>query len=163
MPSRQPSIEYRLLVHHTYDETLKKPGVLFLLETSKQFTNFSYRIAVKERFDGKHLEWTLHGLQAPSMNMPETGTAQFSTVYFDAPRTIEFTLIKKEKIRTSVMIKVLKHSVTATPAAGFLKVYTDKEEFDAQRQSDTQAPVLKPDVHRAPPKKIPTTTKKKNE
>lgn len=162
MPSRQQPIEYRLLVHHTYDETLKKPGILFLLETSKQFTNFSYRIAVKDRFDGKQLEWTLHGLQAPSMNMPETGTAQFSTVYFDAPRTIEFTLIKKEKIRTSVSIKILKNSVTATPAtAGFLKVYTDKAEFDAQRQNDARAPEPKPDIHRKPPKKKPTT--KKNE
>jgi hypothetical protein len=149
-------IEYRLLVQQTYDDVLQKAGILFLLETTKQFTNFSYHINVRDRFEGKDLHWTLHGLQAPSMNMPETGTAQFSAVYFDTPKTIHFTLTKNEKIRSSVKITLLKSSVRASHSeAGFLKVYTDKTEFDANRMNDTRSPEHKPDLLR--PATAPST------
>lgn len=155
-------IEYRLLIQLTYDDVVKKPGILFLLETTKQFTNFSYRINVRDRFDGKHLLWTLHGLQAPSMNMPETGTAQFSAVYFDAPKTIHFTLKKNERMQSSVVITTLKSSLKAAQSvAGFLKVYTDKNEFDANRMIDTRSPEHKPDLLRATAAPVTTTRKKK--
>jgi hypothetical protein len=157
-----PPIEYRLLVQHTYDDTLKKPGILFLIETTKQFTNFSYRINIRDRFDGRNLQWTLHGLQAPSMNMPESGTAQFSTVYFDAPRTIHFTLIKNDAVQATAEITILKTSVKASQSAGgFLKIYTDQHLFDHNRPLDIQRPELKPETHRVPAAPQTTTRRKK--
>ena len=157
-----PSIEYRLLVQHTYDDTLKKPGILFLIETTKQFTNFSYRINIRDRFDGRNLHWTLHGLQAPSMNMPESGTAQLSAVYFDAPRTIHFTLIKNDAMQAAADITILKTSIKASQSdIGFLKIYTDKHLFDHNRPLDVQTPELKPETHRVPAAPQTTTTRKK--
>lgn len=161
MPSqKKQSIEYRLLVQHTFDETIKKHGILFLLETTKQFTNFSYQIAVKQLFKGKDLVWSLHGLQAPSMNMPETGTAHYSAVYYDAPKLIRFTLIKKDAVRTEVEFKVLKSEIRAsTVVSDFVKVYTDQAEFEANRSNDERSPELKkPGIHRT---QITTTKKKK--
>lgn len=159
---KNPSVEYRLLVQHTYDDTLKKPGILFLIETTKQFTNFSYRINIRDRFEGKNLQWTLHGLQAPSMNMPESGTAQFSAVYFDAPRTIHFTLVKNEAVHASADITVLKTSIKAIPAGGgFLKIYTDQHLFDRNRHLDARTPERKPDVRRETAAPLPPTRKKK--
>lgn len=147
--TKHSSIEYRLLVQHSYDDIQKKHGVLFLLETSKQFTNFSYGIDVRDAIDGKELHWTLHGLRAPSMNMPETGTAQYSKVYFDLPKTVRFTLVKKEKIRSSAEIKIGKTAIAATaPDDAFLKIYTDNEEFENNRLSDSRPPEYKPDIHR---------------
>lgn len=151
--TKQP-IEYRLLVQPTYDETLKKAGTLFLLETSKQFTNFSYAIDVKDDVDGSNVVWTLHGLRAPSMNMPATGAAQFRKVYFDLPRSLHFTLIKKGKTKAVTELKFARSAYTSgRSTSAFLKIYTDEQMFEANRSGDVVMAELKPDIHREPPKK----------
>ncbi|MEW5798949.1 MAG: hypothetical protein AB1728_08060 [Bacteroidota bacterium] len=161
---RKLHTEYRLLLEHTYDETLKKEGVLFLLETTMQFTNFSYQIDVKEMMEGTTIHWSLHGLRAPSMNMPETGTAQFSKVYFDLPKSITFILHKKEKVQASTGIKILKSSITVSdPHPNFLKIYTHRQEFENNRMNDTEPPEYKPDLHRTTVDHHTTPQKKKNE
>lgn len=149
MPTKKQSIEYRLLVQPTFDATVNKEGILFLLETSKQFTNFAYVIDVKETVEGKKIVWVLHGLKAPSMNMPSTGTAQFSKIYFDLGKSAEFTLIKKEKIDASTTLKFSLTSVSSTKSVvNFLKIYTDENEFIANRLTDVEIPEPKPDTHR---------------
>lgn len=142
-------VEYRLLVHHTYDQTVKRAGILFLLETTKQFTNFAYTIDVQDRVEKNSLLWSLHGLRTPSMNMPSTGTAQFQKVYFDLGRKITFTLEKKGNLKVSIEIKFHKDSVTvSTFQKDFLKIYVDEQEFEQRRLQDSIPPELKPDVHR---------------
>jgi hypothetical protein len=160
--TKQP-IEYRLLVRPTYDETLKKDGVLFLLETSKQFTNFSYVIDVKDDVEGGAVVWTLHGLRAPSMNMPATGTAQFKKVYFDLPKAVNFTLVKKGKVKAVTDLKLLKSGyTTAKSTSAFLKIYMDEHLFESNRINDVVMAELKPDQHREPPAlKNPQQPKKK--
>lgn len=149
--TKQP-IEYRLLVRPTYDETLKKAGVLFHLETSKQFTNFSYVIDVTDDVEGGTVVWTLHGLRAPSMNMPATGTAQFKKVYFDLPKAVNFTLVKKGKIKAVTDLKLLKSAYTsAKTTSAFLRIYTDEHLFESNRINDVVMAELKPDLHREPP------------
>ncbi len=161
MSQKKHSIEYRLLITPTYNDTLKKEGILFLLETSKQFTNFSYNIDVKEDVDGNKIVWSLHGLRAPSMNMPSTGAAQYRKVYFDLSRTVQFTLIKKGKIAASTELKFLKSSIkTSHSAMNFLKIYTNEQEFEKNRLTDSDVPELKPDVHRAPAKQQSIKKKK---
>jgi hypothetical protein len=158
--TKQP-IEYRLLVQPTYDETLKKAGVLFLLETSKQFTNFSYVIDVHDAEQGSSLVWTLHGLRAPSMNMPSTGTAQFRKVYFDLPKKISFTLVKKGKIKADTEFSFGKTAYTSTKTvSAFMKIYTDEHQFESNRINDVVMAELKPDQHREPPAKNKTKSKK---
>jgi hypothetical protein len=159
--TKQP-IEYRLLVRPTYDETLKKAGTLFLLETSKQFTNFSYVIDVKDDLEGHTLVWTLHGLRAPSMNMPATGTAQFRKVYYDLPTAVNFTLVKKGKVKADTGLKLLKSAYTsAKTVSAFLKIYTDEHLFESNRIHDVVMAELKPDLHREPPVQKHAQLKKK--
>ena len=156
-------VEYRLLIEHAYDETLKKEGIRFFLETTKQFTNFSYKIDVRESLHAHALQWSLHGLRAPSMNMPETGTAQFSKIYFDLPATVDYTLVNKGKMQASARIKISPTSIKVSDAQpNFLKIYTDKQEFENNRMTDTEPPEYKPDLLRAPVDQHPTPNKKKN-
>lgn len=144
-------IDYRLLITRTYDETLKKEGILFFLETTKQFTNFAYVIDIQDVQNNRALTWTLHGLRAPSMIMPTTGTAQFKKVYFDLPKKVQFTFVKKGSLRVSTDLSFLKNSFSAEkPHIGFLKIYFDENEFESNRTADSIPPELKPDVHRKP-------------
>lgn len=148
---KKDEIDYRLLITKTYDETLKKDGILFYLETTKQFTNFAYVIDIHDVQANRTLTWTLHGLRAPSMIMPTTGTAQFKKVYFDLPKKIQFTFVKKGSLRVSTELKLLKHSFSALKThIGFLKIYFDENEFESNRTADSIPPELKPDVHRKP-------------
>lgn len=164
MPITKQSIEYRLLVQPTFDITKNKHGILFLLETSKQFTNFSYIIDVRESVNGKKIVWTLHGLRAPSMNMPSTGAAQYSNIYFDLGKEIDFTIIKKGTVEASTSLKFLTSSIKSSRSVvNFLKIYTDENEFINNRLTDTDVPEPKLDVHRehTTPKK-PIKKKKNN-
>ncbi|MBI2428609.1 MAG: hypothetical protein HYV29_07425 [Ignavibacteriales bacterium] len=159
---QKKNIEYRLLIEHTYDDTLKKEGIMFLLETTKQFTNFSYQIDVKDVLKGNVMHWELHGLRAPSMNMPGTGTAQFTTVYFDIPKTFTFILTKTEKIQAETEIKISRSAIHVSDGQiNFLKIYTDRQEFEKNRFSDAEPPEYKPNVHRAPVEPVQPTKKKK--
>jgi hypothetical protein len=86
--------EYRMLIQPTYDETLKKAGTLFLIETVKQFSSFSYEVVVEETREEKQLTWALHGLRAPELLMPSFGGAQFKKIYFDL-KGIQTFILKK--------------------------------------------------------------------
>jgi len=157
--NKKQSIEYRLLVIPTFDETLKKEGILFLLETTKLFTNFSYFIDIRDEMNGNILRWSLHGLRAPELNLPATGTAQFRKVYFDLPKTVKFTLVKKENIQAATEFKILKSSVKSKDGlVNFLKIYTDVDTFEASRADDAEPPEHKPDIHRTP---VEAKTKRK--
>lgn len=160
--NKKHSIEYRLLVVPTFDETVKKEGILFLLETTKLFTNFSYFIDIRDELNGNTLRWNLHGLKAPTMNLPATGTAQFRKVYFNLPKTIKFSLIKKENNQASTELAFLSSSVkTKDKLVNFLKIYTDVNTFELNRTADTEPPTHKPDFHRTPVAVKQTLTKKK--
>lgn len=160
--AQQHPVEYRLLVEHTEDELLKRKGILFLLETTTQFTNFSYHIDVRESLEGRALRWTLHGLKAPSMNMPQTGTAQFAQVYEELPKTLRFTLTKNDAVSADAELKIGTASVSlAAQPDGFLKVYTDRELFERNRLADSRPPEPKPDLRRAAALAKSSTTRKK--
>lgn len=153
MPAAQTKhpIEYRLLIEHAVDDVLKKEGILFLLETAKLFTNFSYQIDVKDDVQENSVTWRLFGLRAPSMKMPETGAAQFGKIYFDVPKTIHFTLVKKDNVQAAITIKFLKSSIKVSDSiSNFLKIYTVRDDFERNRFNDMQPPEYKPDMHRAP-------------
>ncbi len=161
MPTKKQSIEYRLLVQPAYDDMAKKEGILFRLETSKQFTSFSYHIDVQERAVDNTIIWSLHGLRAPSMNMPSTGTAKYQKIYFDLGRTVTFTLIKKGTVEASTELKFLKSTVSSSrTVVNFLRIYTDEEEFEKNRTADADVPEPKLDIHRAPLKHQPTKKKR---
>ncbi len=146
-------IEYRLLVVPAFDETLQKNGILFLVETVKQFTNFNYQILVEESCVKRTVTWKIHGLSAPAMSMPAVGGARYDKLYFTLSGTVHFTLIKKDGQENTVTVKVGPTGVKLIdmPRNSFIAVYTGSDEFEAKRTGDMQKPMHKPDIHRAVP------------
>ena len=144
--------EYRMLIQPTYDETLKKAGTLFLIETVKQFSNFSYEVVVEETREEKQLTWALHGLRAPELLMPSFGGAQFKKVYFDLKGMQTFILKKIDGEVNEFKIKISPSSVAVQSIAGtpFVSVYTNEASFEEQRPKEMEIPQRKPDIKRLP-------------
>jgi hypothetical protein len=141
-----------MLIQPTYDETLKKAGTLFLIETVKQFSSFSYEVVVEETRDDKHLTWALHGLRAPELLMPSFGGAQFKKVYFDLRGVQTFILKKIDGEVNEFKLKISSTSVAVQIMSGipFVSVYTTKASFEEQRPKEMEIPKRKPDIKRLP-------------
>lgn len=159
MAQKKQPVEYRLLVRPMYDETVKKSGFVFYLETTMQFTNFSYVVDVKDHVEGNTIVWSLHGLRAPSLNLPATGIAYFQKTYFDLPKIIHFRLQKNQSLKAEMDLKLSTSSVTSSKSKStFLKIYTDEQEFESHRPTDAVIADPKPDIHR---EKVHQKTKRK--
>ena len=144
-------IEYRMLIQPTYDETLKKNGTMFLIETVKQFSNFSYEVVVEESLKDNQVTWALHGLRAPELLMPSFGGAQFRKVYYDLMGTYAFTLKKIDGEANEFSLKILASSVTVRegPPKPFVSLYTSEDLFEGTRDQESEKPHHKPDVKRS--------------
>ncbi|HTY10145.1 MAG TPA: hypothetical protein VMF88_03635 [Bacteroidota bacterium] len=144
--------EYRMLIQPTFDETLKKEGTLFLIETVKQFSSFSYEVVVEETREEKRLTWALHGLRAPELLMPSFGGAQFKKVYFDLKGTVTFILKKIDGEANEFKVKLSPSSAAVQSVSGkpFVTVYTSQKLFEEQRPKEMEMPKRKPDIKRLP-------------
>lgn len=149
---KHKGIEYRMLIQPTFDETLRKHGTAFLIETVKQFSNFSYEIVIDEKREGNRISWTLHGLRAPELLMPSFGGAQFRKVYFDLKGTYTFSLLKIDGEANDIALKILPTSVVVKSFTGtpFVSVYSSESLFEEKRKDEMETPVHKPDIKRAP-------------
>ncbi|HTR82624.1 MAG TPA: hypothetical protein VMM58_13425 [Bacteroidota bacterium] len=143
-------IEYRMLIQPTFDETLKKTGTAFLVETVKQFSNFRYEVVVEETRSEGRLEWMLHGLRAPELLMPSFGGAQFRKVYFDLKSSLSFTLKKIDGETNQFTLKILASGISVKDFEGkpFVSVYTSETLFEKMRPQEMEIPHRKPDVKR---------------
>jgi hypothetical protein len=144
--------EYRMLIQPTYDETLKKAGTMFLIETVKQFSNFSYEVVVEEAVKDKELTWALHGLRAPELLMPSFGGAQFRKIYFDMKGSYAFILKKIDGEANEFQIRILSTSVVVqgSPTRPFVSLYTSEKLFEETRDQELEKPRHKPDIKRSP-------------
>jgi hypothetical protein len=140
-------VEYRMLIQPTFDETLKKAGTLFLIETVKLFSNFSYEIVVKDVMERKVLNWSLHGLRAPELSMPASGAAIFRKVYFGLKGKYSFVLRKIDGEENTFDLRILASSVSVTekPQEPFVTVYTSEKVFEANRLMESEHPKRKPE------------------
>jgi hypothetical protein len=157
---KHKGLEYRVLIIPTFDETLKKAGTLFLIETVKQFSNFNYEVVVEDhRLDDTTI-WSLHGLRTPELSMPSFGAAQFRKVYFDVKGRHNFILRKIDGEENLFTVKISSSSVAvlSQPEHLFASLYTSKELFEQHREQELARPVHKPDIKRLP---LHSTTKKK--
>src|SRR5450759_1623416 len=148
---RNKGDEYRMLIQPTYDETLKKSSTMFLIETVKQFSNFSYEVVVEEALEGKQLTWALHGLRAPELLMPSFGGAQFRKVYYDLKGTFVFILKKIDGGVNEFHLKILPSSVTLQhgPDTPFVSFYTSEKLFEETRDGELEKSQHKLDIRRS--------------
>ena len=140
-----------MLVQPAYDEILKKNGTMFLIETVKQFSSFSYEVVVEESMQEKQLTWALHGLRAPELLMPSFGGAQFRKVYYDLKGAYAFVLKKIDGAVNEFQLKILPSSVTLQrgPDTPFVSFYTSEKVFDETRDRELEKPKHKPDIKRS--------------
>ena len=141
-----------MLIHPTYDETLKKAGTMFLIETVKQFSNFSYEVVVEESLDGSRVTWALHGLRAPELLMPSFGGAVYRKVFYELKGTYIFTLKKIDGVVNEFTMKILPTSVLVKDFVGkpFVSIYTSESLFEERRSQEMEVPEHKPDIKRTP-------------
>ncbi len=149
---KHKGLEYRMLIEPTYDETLKRHGTLFLIETVKQFSNFNYEVVVADAVEAKSIRWALHGLRAPELSMPAFGAAQFRKIYFDLRGKYLFTLRKIDGEESSFDVKISETAVQVAPPEeqSFVTVYASETEFESNRMRDLEKPKHKPDIKRTP-------------
>jgi hypothetical protein len=68
--------EYALHVFHHVDEQTQKTSVVFLLRTTKEFTNFNYQILLDASLDDRAIQLRILGLRTTPLIMPGVGPAQ---------------------------------------------------------------------------------------
>lgn len=148
---RQRRLEYRMLIQPTFDETLKKSGTLFFIETVRQFANFNYEVVVEDSLADKQLTWTLRGLRAPELLMPSFGGAQYRKTYFGLKGTYSFVLRKIDGEENEFHLRILPTSVSVHdyPHTPFASVYTNEESFEETREQELEKPRNKPDIRRS--------------
>jgi hypothetical protein len=132
MPKRKKSqTEYRLFVFPSHSEVAKKQGIVFRLETAKEFSNFSYAITVEERLTDKTISWKIHGLRSPRIGLPATGPATFVKKYENLKGLYLFTIAKLDGEENTFTLNVLeqKVSIVKAPRQAFLEILTSVDEL----------------------------------
>lgn len=132
MPKRKKSpTEYRLFVFPSHSEVAKKQGIVFRLETVKEFSNFSYAIAVEERLMENTISWKIHGLRSPRISLPATGPATFVKKYENLKGLYLFTITKLDGEENTFTLNVSeqKVSVVKAPRQAFLEILTSVDEL----------------------------------
>jgi len=132
MQKRKKSpIEYRLLISPSYSEVSKKQGIVFRLETVKEFSSFRYAIAVEERLMEDTITWKIHGLRSPGISLPATGPATFMKKYEDLKGTYLFTITKLDGVEKTFTLDIYeqKVSVVKAPKQKFLEILTSVDEL----------------------------------
>lgn len=124
-------IEYRLLISRSYSEASRKLGIVFRLETVKEFSSFNYAIAVEEQLTGNTIIWKIHGLRSPAISLPATGPATFVKKYEDLKGSYLFTITKLDGAENTFTLDIFeqKVSVVKAPRQKFLEILTSVDEL----------------------------------
>jgi hypothetical protein len=123
---KKSSAEYRLFVLPSYSEVAKKQEIAFRLETVREFSNFSYAIAVEERLTGGTLTWKIHGLRSPGISLPATGPATFVKKYDNLKGVYLFSITKLDGVENTFTLDISEQgvSVVKSPKQTFLEILT---------------------------------------
>jgi len=128
---KKSQIEYRLLISRFHSEAASKQGIVFRLETVKEFSSFNYAIAVEEQLMGNTITWKIHGLRSPAISLPAIGPATFVRKYEDLKGSYVFTITKLDGAENTFALDILdqKVSVVKAPKQKFLEILTSVDEL----------------------------------
>jgi hypothetical protein len=121
---KKSPIEYRLSIFPSHGELPMKRSMVFRLETVKEFSNFSYAIAVEEQTIGDAIVWKVHGLRAPEISLPAVGPATYEKQYENLRGVYSFTVMKLDGVENTFTLDIVdeKVSVVKTPKHRFLEI-----------------------------------------
>ncbi|MEW6511622.1 MAG: hypothetical protein AB1428_11775 [Bacteroidota bacterium] len=123
-PRRRTEAEYRLRVAPHVNERTQQPCTLVVLQTTKDFANFRYELAVDERLEGRTLHLKVLGLKAPQLDLPAAGPAEFRKEYsgLNGEYTIVVCGLDGSSIPVGVRITPRAVTLTEPPGAGIIAV-----------------------------------------
>ena len=139
---KRPHLEYRLFVLPSFNEVTKKYSTVFRLETIKEFSNFSYEIAVEEMIVGSSIRWKIHGLRSPGISLPSTGPAAFTKKHNNLSGMYEFTLTKLDGAENTFTFHIHdgEVSLVKSPRQKFLEIHLSLKKRFVLGQSELSQP-----------------------
>jgi len=127
--TKKQSPEYRLLITPQINEQEQTSKTLFLLETTRLFTNFSYELSVKEHMEGKVIRFNILGLRPPQLSLPAIGPARFTREYENLRGTFEVVIegIDGSVTSFSVLIQPQRVKLLKSPTKKYVDLIVDKK------------------------------------
>jgi len=106
--------EYTLFVTPHVNERSQKPTTLVVLRTAASFASFRYLLAVDARLDGATIRLKVLGLQAPRMNLPGAGPAEFREEFENLDGDYRIIVQGLDDSSTEVAVRIAPGRVTLT-------------------------------------------------
>jgi hypothetical protein len=119
--------DYTLNIFHHYDEKIKRNVVVFLIQTTKIFVSFQYKILLENDLVDHSIHVKIIGLHIPELLMPQTGPAQGRCDYTNLDGAYKLTVTKQDKTVNEFMVDIspTKIDVKHKPRAPFIIVTGD--------------------------------------
>jgi hypothetical protein len=86
--------EYVLHVFHHHDERTQQKSIAFVLQTTKEFTNFNYQILLDASLSSNMILVRILGLQTTPLTMPGVGPARGRVEFIDLHGSYALNIMK---------------------------------------------------------------------
>jgi hypothetical protein len=128
--------EYRLRIERAVSPSTRRPCTIVALSTAKSFTSFRYGLTVEDVLDGNRLQLKVLGLDAPNLNLPGSGPAEFAREYEHLTGKCTIDVTGLDGTTTSVQCLISQEGVSLlSPVSGPLSVDLPGSSSRKQRPS----------------------------
>ena len=116
--------EYTLHVFHHVSELSRKPGVLFVVQTVKEFGSFHYEVVLSGKREQNTVELSIEGLNTPTVVMPGQGSARGKRFFEGLQGRFDLKIRKPNGNANEFGLEVLTETirVTSSPPHPFVRV-----------------------------------------
>jgi hypothetical protein len=116
--------EYSLHVFHYFDERIRKVLQVFLVQTVKEFTSFTYEILLDVMLKERTIHLKILGLRTTPLTMPGVGPAQGRKDFMDLLGLYQLNVVKLDGETNEFQIDVSPSRIviTGSPVATFVTV-----------------------------------------
>jgi hypothetical protein len=123
---KQRDPEYSLHVFHHFDERIRKTLLIFLVQTIKEFTSFSYEILLDASVQEKAIQLKILGLRTTPLIMPGIGPALGRRDFSGLRGSYELNVIKLDGETNQFQLDVASSrlAIKGTPTRPFILVST---------------------------------------
>jgi len=119
---KQRDPEYSLHVFHHFDERVRKVLQVFLVQTTKEFTSFSYEILLDVAVQHKAIQLKILGLQTTPLLMPSIGPARGRRDFTDLAGSYVLNIMKLDGEMNEFQLDVTPSNlvIKGAPVAPFI-------------------------------------------